>query len=184
MKKNKNKTQNGKPLIQPDEIENFVRLRDAKFESLIDTVFSTMEDLDEKNRMSLFRAVLHHFLERYASVTEMIAEKRKSQDIMSTFRSSNHTELNENIKMCVSEMLNLIEGKECKPIISRLVSLYATLGVSDKAGSKKCYNLAKDLISSKNRPELLALSVLKKRALRKGEEIPHDEHELLERYSF
>lgn len=81
-------------------------------------------------------------------------------------------------------MLYQIEGKDTRPIVSRLVCLYASLGVSDKIGSKKCHNLAEVLMSKNNMPDLLALSALKKLSLRRGEEIPLDEYELFERYAF
>jgi hypothetical protein len=178
----RNKKQGALP--QSAEIEKFVRLRDAKFETLLDTLFSTMDNLDKNGRRSLFRGVILSFLEKYVSVVELIGEKRKIQDIMVTFRAKNPVELDENLKFCISEMSSLIEGKKFEPIVSRLVCLYATLGISDKIGGKKCRNLAKDLISKHNRPELLALSILKRRTLNSGEEIPLDEYELLEQYTF
>ena len=180
MKRNKKQ----RALPQSAEIEKFVHLRDAKFETLLDTLFSTMDNLDKNGRKLLFRVVILSFLEKYVSVVELIGEKRKIQDIMVTFRSKNPVELDENLKFCISEMLSLIEGKKFKPIVSRLVCLYATLGISDNVGAKKCRNLAMDLISRHNRPELLALSLLKRRTLNSGEEIPLDEYELLEQYVF
>lgn len=182
MKKNKKR----KTFTQPYETENLVRLRDAKFESLSDVLLSTMESLDSKARMSLFRKILLQFLEKHVSIAEILGEKRKSQDIIATFRSDDHVEINKDIQMSVSDILSLM-GREplFRPIISRFVCMYTVFAVSDKEGSTKCKNLAKDLLRSKNNtPERLVLSVLKQRALRIGESIPSEEHELIEKYSF
>jgi len=187
------KSKKTKPLSQPHETERSLRLRDVKFDNLIDTVLSAMEDAGTKAQISLFRVVLLRLLTEYISVAEIRA-KRRSQDIMSSFcrqSSEVQVEVNEDIDFSVSEMIDIIKDSQNKepffrPVISRFVCMYAVFAKSsDREGSKKCEILAKDLLRSKNNtPEKLVLSVLKKRALRRGEQIPSNECELLYKYTF
>ena len=187
MKREKNKS-----LSQPGETERCLESRNVIFDNLVDALLS--EDVGSKERISLFRGVLLKLLSEYVSVAEMTA-KRRSQDIMSSFRrltdqSEIQVESNRELAQKVSEILSLIkdDGRESffRPVISRLVCMYNVFAKSsDEEGAKKCQILAKDLLRSKNNtPERLVLSVLKQRALRRGEKIPPDERELLYKYTF
>jgi hypothetical protein len=186
---NKMKRKKFKSLSQPEETGKYLQLRDVKLDNLIDVLLS--EDVDKKARMLFFRVVLLRLLTEYVSISE-IREKSRSQDIIFSFRCQlfeSRVEVNEDIDQNVSEVLRLIkdDSRESffRPVVSRLVCMYAVFAVSDRVGSKKCNILAKDLLKSKNNtPERLVLSVLKQRALRRGEKIPPNECELLYRYTF
>ena len=175
-------------LRQPEDINRAVQLRDIKLDKLLDELLSAMEDVGPKTRMSLFRAVLIRLLDEYISVAE-VRPRQKARDLMSTFcHSTSQVKAGEDIDQKVSKMIDLIKKDKresfFRPVISRLVCMYAVFAKSDEEGVTKCTSLAKDLISRNNKPELLVLSTLKQRVLRRGEQIPFDERELLQKYTF
>ena len=177
-----------KNLVQPEELNRLLWLREERFYNLIDNLLPTMESMNNEARMSNFRAILFRFLEGYYSVAELRL-KRKSQDIMFSFRLSSK-EVNKDLDQSVSEMISLFsESQEVvrdkasfmTPIISRLLCMYIVFAESDKSGAKKkCQNLAKELINSK--PESVVLSIWKERE--KRSEIPLVKWMSHERYSF
>lgn len=165
MKRKKNKETR---LVQPEELNNLLRLREKRFYNLIEDLLSEMEKVDNETRMTIFRGVLFRLLGDYSSVTELRL-KMKSKDIMFSFRLS-FQEFNEELEQSVSEMLSLFsESQEVvrdkasfmTPIISRLLCVYIVFAESDREGVTKCKNLVKELIRAK--PESVVLSIWKER---------------------
>ena len=177
-----------KKLVQPEELSRLLWLREERFYNLIENLLSDMENVDNETRISIFRAIMLRFLEEYSSVAEL-RMKRKSQDIMFSFRSVSK-EVNEELEQSVSEMLSVFSDSQeivrdkasfMAPIISRLLCMYIVFAESDESGAKKkCQNLAKELINSK--PKSVVLSIWKERE--KRSEIPLIKWKSYETYSF
>ena len=92
----------------------------------------------------------------------------------------------ESYMMEVRSSIKSIELRESvvRPIVFKLMCLYAGLAVSDRNGAEKCKNLAKKLSVNwqKTTPESVTLSYLKKRE--KNSKLPINELNLIEKFSF
>ena len=147
-----------------------------------------------RKRKAMARKVLLVFLGNYDSC--IVDEKTKSicKEIMYHFTSSiNDIERNERLDPAIQELVGSmssamkgIEDKETdiRPIIFKLICLYAGLTISDFEGAIKCHDLGKKLSSNwkKYTPINVTLSCLRKRE--KNSKLPISELALLEKYSF
>ena len=160
-----------------------------KLDIFLDELLSEIETATHEERKAIFHRVLQVFLGIYACITNETT-KAKCNDItiyITSFVESVHPNeyLNQIIREMVSSMLSSLRevmDREIilKPIVFKIVCLYATLAVSDTEGRIKCNQLGKQL--HKSAPESVTLSYLKKRE--KNSKLPICEIELLEKYSF
>jgi len=165
-----------------------------KLNVFIDEFLSELgKEQDLKSRKSMFHKVLLVFLGIYScfAESELYAE---SKNLMLHFLSSvGDIQRNENLDSAIQDLvaqmyfaMNTSEDKESliRMIVFKLMCLYATLAVSDKEGRIICNQLGKELSEKwdKSTPEIVTLSVLKKRE--KDSKLPINECELLEQFSF
>ena len=180
-----------------NECDVFTELRQLetkKLNSLIDILLTTMFVVNEVSKMLILKKILTIFLGNYSCFAKGCA-KEKSKEIMLYFVSSigESIPMDENLEYACLEMLdlflssrNIVKNKEAfiRPVVFKLVCLYASLAVSDREGAERCKNLGKELSFkwNKSTPELVTLSILKRRE--RNSKLPICERELLEKYSF
>ena len=146
-----------------------------------------------KKRKTIARKVLMVFLGNYSSLVEG-ETKTDCKEIMYHFSNSiSNTEKNENLDSAIQQLvenmitaMKMVEDKEIvvRPIIFKLLCLYAGLTVSDFEGAAKCHDLGKKISSNwkKYTPINVTLSSLTKRE--RNSKLPISELALLEKYSF
>jgi hypothetical protein len=177
-------------IIQPDVIRELVQLRHDKFVDLVDVLFSAIGEADSKTRKLIFRKVLVNFLESYSSISGLTV-KRKSQDIMHYFKTSDEVQvrLGYNLSASIDDMLEFFFDSQnqvrkiedfMKPVVSKLICMYIAFALSDKEGITMCKNLVKELTNWKNDiPNNVILLYLGN-----GEKSPNRLDEIVKTYQF
>ena len=165
----------------------------GQLDSLTEIILSEMENEMGILRRAIIQKVLIVFLGIYICYAKG-EKKTKAEELLFYFTSSlGDVPSSEKLNQRILEMMNilvssryLVEDEEplVRPIILKLISLYAGLGISDKNGIIKCGELGKQLYFKweKTTPESVTLSCLKMRV--KNSKLPINECELLEKYSF
>jgi len=176
--------------------ENFDSDNMRKF---IQDVLSQLESTSDKaERKYLMRNTIRSIIVAYSCLVDDKGLITDCYKVWAHFSMSDgHTEEEEKIGETISsivesyrmEIISSIKSIELResvvrPILFKLMCLYAGLAVSDRKGIEKCKNLARKLSVNwqKTTPESVTLSYLKKRE--KNSKLPIDELDLLEKYSF
>ena len=166
----------------------------------IQDVLSQLESTSDKaERKYLLRNIICHIIVVYSFLIDYEDWISDCDDIMTHFSlpSDEYAERDKKIwqiffsiiksyRMEVKSSIKSIELRESvvRPIVFKLMCLYAGLAVSDRKGVEKCKNLAKKLSVNwqKTTPESVTLSYLKKRE--KNSKLPINELNLIEKFSF
>ena len=174
-------------------LQSLKQLELKKLNVLVDSLLAAMKDADNETRKAICRKALTVFISNYACFAKGKAKDR-SKDILIYFaESAGENKEDEILNQKILEMLYLLISSRdivkdkaafIQPDVFKLICIYAALAVSDKEGVIKCNQLGKELSTkwNKSTPEMVTLSILKKRE--RYSKLPICEVELLEKYSF
>lgn len=154
---------------------------------------SEIEGFPKRVRKTMAHKVLLTFLGNYSSLALQEAHDRNKELMLHFIPSINDIRQNDSLDSAIQELvahmsyaMGAVDDKESiiRPIIFKLICLYAALAESDREGIVKCNALGKELSQnwSKSTPESVTLSCLKKKE--KNSKLPINECDLLEKYSF
>jgi hypothetical protein len=146
-----------------------------------------------KARKAIAHKVLLTFLGTYSSLASQEAHDKCKELMLHFIPSINDIRQNDSLDSAIQELvahmsyaMGAVDDKEAiiRPIIFKLICLYAALAESDLTGAIKCQDLGKILSPNlgKHTPNMVTLSILKKRE--KKSKLPIYELGLLEKYSF
>lgn len=152
-----------------------------------------MKARNRKTRKAMAHKVLLTFLGTYSSLASQEAHDKSKELMLHFIPSINDILQNDCLDSAIQELvahmshaMNAVDDKESiiRPIIFKLICLYAALAESDLTGAIKCHDLGKTLSPNwgKHTPNMVTLSILKKKE--KKSKLPVYELGLLEKYSF
>mgnify|MGYP002868636660 CR=1 FL=1 len=164
-----------------------------KLNIFTDEFLSELGGAPQGARKAIAHKVLLTFLGTYSSLVSQEAHDKSKELMLHFIPSINDIRQNDNLESAIQELvahmsyaMKTVDDKESiiRPIIFKLICLYAALAVSDREGKVKCNALGKEISSnwSKSTPESVTLSYLKKKE--KNSKLPISECGLLEKYSF
>ena len=164
-----------------------------KLDMFTDELLSEMEGFPRRVRKAIAHKVLLTFLGNYSSLASQEAHDKSKELMLHFIPSINDIRQNDSLDSTIQELVShmsyamgAVDDKESiiRPIIFKLICLYAALAESDREGIVKCNALGKELSQnwSKSTPESVTLSCLKKKE--KNSKLPINECDLLEKYSF
>lgn len=164
-----------------------------KLNMFTDEFLSELGHAPRRVRKAIAHKVLLTFLGNYSCFASQDAHAKCKELMLHFIPSINDIRQNDNLESAIQELvahmsyaMNVVDDKESiiRPIIFKLICLYAALAESDLTGAIKCHDLGKTLSPNweKRTPSMVTLSILKKRE--KKSKLPIYELGLLERYSF